>query len=97
VVPDLPSNEVIGPYEDESRIRLLLFARGAGSPLLVEFGYKTPKVFEENLRHSAKIRSLDLHFYRLTGGQIATEVEPRGARFSRRLVIMPCHRAERIT
>jgi len=87
VVPELTSDEVVGPYEDEAGVRLLTFARDAGGPVVANFGYKPTKVFEENLRHSAKIRASRLHFYRLIGGYIAIEVEPRDARVSRRLGI----------
>jgi hypothetical protein len=103
VVPELPSDEVVGQYEDEGGVRLLMFTRDAGTPVVANFGYQPTKVFEKNLRHSAKIRGLRLHFYRLMGGYIAIEVEPRGARFSRRLGIRdaeaegsePQHRARR--
>lgn len=80
-VPELPSDEVVGPYEDEAGIMLLLFARDAGTPVLANFCYQLSKRFEESLRHSAKIRGLLLHFYRLIDGEIAIEVEPRGASF----------------
>ncbi len=77
VVPELPSDEVVGPYEDKYDIMLLLFARDAGASVLVNFGWKPSKLFENKLRHSAKIRALTLHFYRLIGGYFAIEVEPK--------------------
>jgi hypothetical protein len=92
-LPELPSDEVVGPYESEAGVRLLLFARDAGAPVLVEFGYKPPEVYEDNLRHSAKIRACRLYFYRLIDGNVAIEVEPkappsnRDASFLRRLGI----------
>jgi len=38
VLPQLPSDEVVGPYEDRVGIRLLLFARDVGPPRLIRFG-----------------------------------------------------------
>jgi len=75
VLPELPSDEVVGPYEDRAGIRLLLFARDVGAPVLARFSYKPSKRFENDLRHSAKIRACRLHFYRLIDGYFAIEVE----------------------
>ena len=86
MLPQLPSDEVVGPYEDRVGIRLLLFARDAGAPLLIGFGSKPSKRFEDDLRHSAKIRGCRLHFYRLIDGYIAVEVES-DATFLRKLGI----------
>jgi hypothetical protein len=80
VVPELPSDVVVGPYEDEAGVRLLMFARDAGTPVVESFGYQPSKRFEESLRHSAKIRGWSLHFYRLIDGDIAIEVASRDAR-----------------
>ena len=79
VAPELPSDEVIGPYEEKENINLLRFARDAGAPVLVnsDFLSKPSKLFENNLRHSARIRGCTLHFYRLIGGIFAIEVETK--------------------
>ena len=74
-LPELPSDEVVGAYEDKGEIRLLLFARDAGGPVVTNFGYIPSKLCEERVRHSAKIRGCRLHFYRLIDGNIAIEVE----------------------
>jgi hypothetical protein len=76
IVPELPSGEVVGAYEDEDQVRLLLFARDVGTPLLVRSCSKPSKRGEETFRQSAKIRGCRLHYYRLIG-YVAIEVEPR--------------------
>jgi hypothetical protein len=76
-LPALPSGENVGPYEDELSVRLILFARAAATPVLVDLVFSPPKCFEENMRQSAKVRGGQLHFYRLIDGYIAIEVEPR--------------------
>jgi hypothetical protein len=73
-VPELPSGEVVGPYEDENQVRLLLFARDVGTPLLVRSCSKPSKRGEETFRQSAKIRGCRLHYYRLIG-YVAIEVD----------------------
>lgn len=76
LVPELPSDEVVGPYEDKAEIRLLLFARDVGTPVVAYCGQPN-KRSEERLRHSAKIRGWRLHYYRLIDGHMAIEVEIR--------------------
>lgn len=76
-LPELPSGYKIGQYEDELGVRLVVFARDAASPVLTNFGSRPSKRFEENVRHSAKVRACRLHFYRLSDDYVAIEVEPK--------------------
>ena len=78
LLPALPSGENVGPFEDELGVKLILFARATGTPVLANLGYKPPKSFEEQFRHSAKIRGSRLHFYRLIDGYVAIEVAGAG-------------------
>lgn len=88
LLPALPIDEKVGAYEDEMGVRLILFARAAAAPILANFGYKPSKRFEQTLRHSAKVRACQLHFYRLIDGYVAIEVESESdASFLRRLSI----------
>jgi hypothetical protein len=76
LVPELPSDEAVGPYEDKEELELLVFARHVGTPVVAYQGQRN-KRSEERMRHSAKIRGWRLHYYRLIDGYIAIEVEIR--------------------
>jgi hypothetical protein len=75
LLPELPSGETVGPYEDELGVRLILFGRAVATPFVADFGYKPTKIFEEKIRHSAKVRACRVHFYRLIDAYVAIEVE----------------------
>jgi hypothetical protein len=70
------ASHLVGKYEENADIALLLFAREKGRPVLVEFSGEPSKAGEGRLRQAAKSRNLKLRFFRLTGRWAIVEVHP---------------------
>ncbi len=75
----------VGRYEDEEEVKLLLFARNADKPVLASLSSLPSKALEARLRQSAKIRGLNLQFFRLIGNHIAVQVSQRTPTISLKL------------